>query len=498
MANSIPGSYLVTATAGNVSVQFNFTNTSPAATPGSLFAAGGTPQMAAINTQFAIPLAVQPYDALNGHCLSQVTIAFSAPASGPSATFSAATTISDPVTCTAQVTATANGIAGGPYTVTATAPNGVSTTFTLTNLTGMTALLATVGTPQSAVIGHPFGLALQAMLQDGHGNPMSCQTVSFSAPASGASATLSPTATTTDANGVAQVMATSNATAGSYSVTATSGALSVPFSLTNVAPAPFKVATVSGTPQSAAVGTPFAVPLTAIVLDNQTPADPVPGVTVTFVLPFNGPSATLSSLTALTNAQGMASVTATADVTVGSYYVGAFVGQTNAAFALTNTGGSLTRLVTDGTPQSTLLGAQFAQVLRVTLRDGSGNPLNGIAVSFTAPTSGATATLSANSLVTDNYGVASVAATANNVAGSYTVTVKAGSLSANFSLTNTTFSPCDVNQDTKVDLLDVQKMINEALGTIQAANDLNNDGVLNVVDIQIAIDAVLGLGCSAT
>jgi hypothetical protein len=498
VANSIPGSYLVTATAGNASVQFNFTNTSPAATPGYLFAAGGTSKMAAINMQFATPLAVQPYDALNGHCISQVPITFSAPASGPGATFSAATSISDPVNCTAQVTATSNGIAGGPYTVTATAPNGVSTTFTLTNLTGTTALLATGGTPQAAVIGHPFGSTLQATLLDGHGNPMSCQTVSFSAPASGASAILSPPATTTDANGVAQVMATANGTAGSYSVTATSGAFSVPFSLTNVLPVASKVGAVSGSPQSATVGTQFALPLTAIVLDNQTPADPVPGVTVTFVLPFNGPSATLSSLTAVTNAQGMASVTATADGTVGSYYVSAFVGQLNSAFALTNIGGSLARLVTDGTPQFALLGTEFAQALQVTLRDASGNPLNGVPVSFTAPTSGANATLSAASPVTDNYGVATVIATANNVAGSYTVTIKAGSLSANFSLTNAAFSPCDVNQDTRIDILDVQQMINEALGKLAPGNDLNGDHVVNSVDVQIVLDAANNLGCSAS
>jgi hypothetical protein len=42
---------------------------------------------------------------------------------------------------------------------------------------------------------------------------------------------------------------------------------------------------------------------------------------------------------------------------------------------------------------------------------------------------------------------------------------------------------------------DVQLVINQALGLAQAADDLNHDGVVNVVDAQKVIDAALGLGC---
>jgi alpha-tubulin suppressor-like RCC1 family protein len=42
-------------------------------------------------------------------------------------------------------------------------------------------------------------------------------------------------------------------------------------------------------------------------------------------------------------------------------------------------------------------------------------------------------------------------------------------------------------------VVDVQAKINEALG-VAAANDLNGDGVVNAVDVQIVINAVLGLG----
>jgi hypothetical protein len=42
----------------------------------------------------------------------------------------------------------------------------------------------------------------------------------------------------------------------------------------------------------------------------------------------------------------------------------------------------------------------------------------------------------------------------------------------------------------------VQLLINEALGASAAANDLNGDGVVNIVDVQIAIDGALGFGCT--
>lgn len=60
------------------------------------------------------------------------------------------------------------------------------------------------------------------------------------------------------------------------------------------------------------------------------------------------------------------------------------------------------------------------------------------------------------------------------------------------------FSPCDVNQDGTTNGIDAQGMVNEALGARSPANDLNADGVVNVVDIQIDLNAVLKLGCSAS
>jgi len=56
-------------------------------------------------------------------------------------------------------------------------------------------------------------------------------------------------------------------------------------------------------------------------------------------------------------------------------------------------------------------------------------------------------------------------------------------------------SPCDIGSYGTTNLADVQKEIDQALGTIPAANDLNGDGLVNVIDVQFVIDSALGLGC---
>ena len=97
------------------------------------------------------------------------------------------------------------------------------------------------------------------------------------------------------------------------------------------------MAVVSGSGQKAAIATGFAAPLVAVVKDAY--GNPVPGVSVTFAAPASGASATLTGSPAVTGADGQASVTATANTTLGSYTVTASVDgvTTEANFALTNT-----------------------------------------------------------------------------------------------------------------------------------------------------------------
>jgi hypothetical protein len=57
---------------------------------------------------------------------------------------------------------------------------------------------------------------------------------------------------------------------------------------------------------------------------------------------------------------------------------------------------------------------------------------------------------------------------------------------------------CDVNQDGNVNVSDVQMAIDQVLGVMSAANGMNHGGVTNVVEVQIVINAAMGRGCSGT
>ena len=102
-------------------------------------------------------------------------------------------------------------------------------------------MTATAGTPQSTVVNTAFGTALQATVRDAGSNPVAGVTVTFTAPASGASARFGGSATataTTNGSGVATAPTlTANGTAGSYTVTATAPGVATPanFNLTNMA-----------------------------------------------------------------------------------------------------------------------------------------------------------------------------------------------------------------------------------------------------------------------
>ena len=284
---------------------------------GTVSSIGGTPQSATINTPFANPLQVSVRDGANAP-LPGVLVTFSTPSTGAGAGLSlpSVTTGNSGV---ASVIATANGTAGG-YQVTASA-NGKSVTFSLTNLVGPPASIATSsGTPQTATVNTAFATPLKAVVRDAGNNPVPGVTVNFAVPGSGPSAGLSASSAVTDSAGVASVTATANAAVGGpYNVSASvSGAGTTNFVLTNSAGAPASVTATGGASQSAIVSTPFAQALQAIVKDAGN--NPVPGVTVNFAVPGSGPSASLSSPSAVTNSSGVASVTATANATVGGPY----------------------------------------------------------------------------------------------------------------------------------------------------------------------------------
>ena len=60
------------------------------------------------------------------------------------------------------------------------------------------------------------------------------------------------------------------------------------------------------------------------------------------------------------------------------------------------------------------------------------------------------------------------------------------------------FPPGDVNGDETVNAVDVQLVINDALGlSVGWDCDINDDDTVNAVDVQLVINAALGIDISA-
>jgi uncharacterized repeat protein (TIGR01451 family) len=242
----------------------------------------------------------------------------------------------DPGYHVGAVTGTCNGaLAGVVYTVAAVhADCTIDAQFALDP---PTTLAAVGGASQSTGVDAPFAAPLQVRVANAAGIGVPGVTVTFSAPASGASA-LVATSAVTDADGIARVDARANTIAGSYVVDAS--AAGVPgvasFDLHNLAGPPAQVVATGGAVQSTVVESAFAEPLALRVSDAYD--NPVAGVAVAFAAPASGASANLSATSATTDADGRAAVQAGANALVGSYEVTATAAGTvtPAVFALHN------------------------------------------------------------------------------------------------------------------------------------------------------------------
>jgi len=173
----------------------------------------------------------------------------------------------------------------------------------------------------------------------------------------------------------------------------------------------FTLTALSGTPQSAGIGSAFAAPLIASIVGFNS--EPVNGGIVTFTAPASGPSATLTGGTTTANVTiggGQASTNAIANGVAGSYSVNATtVGATSAAFNLTNNKGNTTTSVTSpGNPSvfgqpvtfmatvSAVAPAPGTPTGTLTFLEG-GNPIG------TAPLGGGVATFTTSALSVGNH-----------------------------------------------------------------------------------------------
>lgn len=200
---------------------------------------------------------------------------------------------------------------------------------------------------------------------------------------------------------------------------------------------------VSGSGQSAGAGQALTNPLVVRVLDQN--GDQLQGTTVNFsVSPSDG---TLSAASAVTGANGRASVNLTLGTTVGTYTVTATVGSLTQMFTATATAppAATTLQIVSGNEQTAQADNALDDPLVVQVLDQFGNAFQGATVNFVvSPTDG---TLSAVSATTGANGQASVTLRLGPTVGDYTVTASVAGITATQQFTLTATEPVQNRED---------------------------------------------------
>ena len=281
---------------------------------------------------------------------------------------------------------------------------GCSSVRPVINTSPVIAVVAMSGTPQAHEVNGVFGSPLVAMVTN-NGSPAAGVVVTFTAPTTGASGTFansgSTTKATTNASGLATTaLFTANGTAGTYAVNALASGATTPasFTLTNTIGAPATIKPTSGMTQSAPINTAFA-PFMVTVVDGG--GNPISNAVVTFTASTLGVGSQ-RHIREQWNQYGNGYflckrhchvIGIHGEWNVWQLHVECRRGYGFCQLTLTNSAGApATITATSSTPQNTQIGTPFSAPLVATVLDSLPNPVNGIAVTFTAPASGASGT----------------------------------------------------------------------------------------------------------
>jgi protocatechuate 3,4-dioxygenase beta subunit len=430
--------------------------------PNTLVLMSGSPQQGQVGKPFQTNLQVALANS-NGCPLTGswagVSVVFTAPTSGASGTFASTDTNVADVGTDANGSAMAPPFAAnrsaGDYSVVASSAYGSVTLYLTNTAAGVAASIAAQGPGnQSATVATSYR-PLQALVLDANGHPVAGASVSFqlSSGPTGAGAAFASggpqAATTTDANGVATSPGlVANASTGRFTATATVDGVPTPviYVFRNLAPR----LTARSRSVTATVDGHYRRPLEARVVDSR--GRPVQGVAVTFALPqaATGPGAVFlgggAQATVTTNARGRASSPLiVAGATAGRFTATASIAavSTPLVYSLRNLPGAPATIAAGAASgESASAGTRFPIPLAVTVEDKEGNPVQGAAVSFSAPAGGPTGRfvvhghyLRVARTRTNSHGIAVAPwLVAGGRSGGFAVTARSGSAHVAFAL----------------------------------------------------------------
>jgi hypothetical protein len=380
--------------------------------PATIAAAGGDGQESPIRFAFNGGLTALVTDA-RGNPVAGVPVTFTAPSSPQAGGTFAGSGNSCVVTTTSLGYAyspifTANATPGVNYSVVATVGSGagpLATTFHLTNyIPGAPAAVEAQGSTSVTIAAgqqEPTGF-LEVQVTDAQGRPVPGATVTYTATTNTttkASATPATIKAITNINGLAVPSGFApNSHLGSYIVNATVAGVATPasFTVTNVAGPPKTILVVGSAKLTGTVGSSLG---TLSVKVEDASGNLIAGIPVTFTVSSNSAaggniagSSTASVTTGTTgSALGVAtSPTFTANQSAGVYSITVAAGTLSTSlYTVTNNPDQPSIISVYGNPPtSALVGQLFSSPLSVLVTDRFNNTVNGVNVTFTAPTSG--------------------------------------------------------------------------------------------------------------
>ena len=292
------------------------------------------------------------------------------------------------------------------------------------------------GDAQKALIGSTLPNPLSVKVTNSAGSGLSGVTVSFSV-VSG-SATLSTTSATTNSSGNAETTVTLGNVGEDITVRASVSGVSTPADFTVTALAPTTIEVSAGGGLRAPAGSVLSTAFEALVSDQET--NPLGGVDVFWTITDSaGPGASLSTVSGVTSAAGIATSTLTLGSAGGSYGVSAaFTGvATPATFtAIALVPGTIG--IAGGNGQSVPITGTLPNPLQVLVSDQFGVAFAGVTVDWAiTAAAGAGASLGSATSVTDAAGLASNTLTLGGTQGTYEVTASVAGLTATTVFTET-------------------------------------------------------------
>lgn len=308
----------------------------------TITATSGGGQSADINAAFTSPLVATVTDAA-GRTVPNASVTFTAPNSGASTSLGTASGLTDLFTGQFSTTATANAIAGAYSVSVNTSPTLTAASFSLTNL----ALAPTAPTDLTATPALDAAEIDLAWTSTANGNQGDQQAIQRSPAGANTWSTLTilgaAAASYTDTDAACSDsfdyrIRVFNGTGEAFSNVATA----------TVPSCPVDIAVSAGDTQSATINTAYTNQLVAVVMDSD--GQPAEDVLVNFVAPASGASVTFTSgSSAITDVNGLASVSVSANGTPGTVVVVAITSEIAgdaAFFTLNNTPAAPTAVTT--------------------------------------------------------------------------------------------------------------------------------------------------------